>query len=250
MLTNHQESGIFPHKHDYPVGAYFAPRDFYLSLAKFMPKMKQTATILSTCIALLFMVSCAAPRPMGKTASKSNNPEFIDGIALGGGSNNVKLTQKKQVYNNKVKLETLDEQETAYDRSQSIAEISKHLKQNKSLYSFIEEWYGVPYRFGGTTKTGIDCSAFVRQLYGDVYNKGLLRTSIEQFSTAFYLRRDELQEGDLVFFRIHGKRISHVGVYLYEGKFVHASVSQGVVISDLSDAYWTRYYAGGGRISG
>ncbi len=249
MLTNHQEKGIFCPKHDFPVVADFAPRDFYLSLAKFMPKMKQTSTILSTCIALLFMVSCAAPRPMGKTASKSNNPEFLDGITLGGGSNNVKLTQKKQVYK-PVRLGTIDELETADDRSESIAEISKRLKQNQSLYSFIEEWYGVPYRFGGTNKSGIDCSAFVRQLYGDVYNKGLLRTSIEQFATALYLRRDELKEGDLVFFKIHGRRISHVGVYLYEGKFVHASVSQGVVISDLADAYWTRYYAGGGRISG
>jgi lipoprotein Spr len=238
----------FQHKHRIPFGADFAPKDFFLSLAKFMPKMKQTSTILSTCIALLFMVSCAAPRPMGKTASKSNNPEFIDGITLAGGSNNVKLTQKKQVYK-PVKLETLDERETLDDRAKSYAEIAKGLKQNKSLYSFIEEWYGVPYRFGGTSKSGIDCSAFVRQLYGDVYNKGLLRTSLEQFATALYLRRDELKEGDLVFFRIHGKRISHVGVYLYEGKFVHASVSQGVVISDLSDGYWTRYYAGGGRIS-
>ena len=249
MLTNHQEKGIFYPKHNFPVVAGFAPRDFYLSLAKFMPKMKQTSTILSTCIALLFMVSCAAPRPMGKTAAKSNNPEFLDGITLGGGSNNVKLTQKKQVYK-PVRVGTIDELETAEDRSESIAEISKRLKQNQSLYSFIEEWYGVPYRFGGTSKSGIDCSAFVRQLYGDVYNKGLLRTSIEQFSTALYLRRDELKEGDLVFFKIHGRRISHVGVYLYEGKFVHASVSQGVVISDLADAYWTKYYAGGGRISG
>lgn len=210
--------------------------------------MKQTTTILSTCIALIFMVSCAAPKPMGSTARTSKNPEFIDGLTLNGGSNNVKLTQKKQVYRNQKIGSIPDELETADQTLLSLDRIREGKSRNKSLYTFIEEWYGTPYRFGGTTRNGIDCSAFTRQLYGDVYNLDILRTSIEQFSTALFVPKEHLKEGDLVFFKIHGKRISHVGVYLYDGKFVHASVSQGVVISDLADAYWTRYYAGGGRM--
>jgi lipoprotein Spr len=210
--------------------------------------MKQITTIFSTCIALIFMVSCAAPKPMGKTANTSRDPEFIDGVTLNGGSNNVKLTQKKQVYKSQKSGAVANEIETAEQRLNAISKIREGKNHNKSLYSFIEEWYGVPYRFGGTTKSGIDCSAFVRQLYGDVYNLGLLRTSIEQFATAIFIQADQLKEGDLVFFKIRSKRISHVGVYLSDGKFVHASRSQGVVISDLADNYWTRYYAGGGRM--
>lgn len=210
--------------------------------------MKQTTTILSTCIALIFMVSCAAPKPMGKTAGNMKDPQFIEGITMEGGSSNVKLTQNKQVYRNQKIGSIPAEIESADQKSNSLVKIREGKKNNISLYSFIEEWYGTPYRFGGTSKSGIDCSAFVRQLYDDVYNLGLLRTSIEQFATSLFINKEELKEGDLVFFKIHSKRISHVGVYLSEGKFVHASVSQGVVISDLADKYWTRYYAGAGRI--
>jgi lipoprotein Spr len=210
--------------------------------------MKQTSTILSTCIALTFLASCAAPRTMSTSATTSRNPEFIEGITLNGGSNNVKLTHRKQVYKNQ-RIGTIPEElETAEQLTTSFAKIREGKKRNISLYSFIEEWYGTPYRFGGTGKNGIDCSAFVQQLYGDVYKLGLLRTSREQFSTCMSIKRHELREGDLVFFKIRSKAISHVGVYLSEGKFVHASRSRGVVISDLEDSYWTRYYAGAGRM--
>lgn len=211
--------------------------------------MKQTSTILSTCIALIFMASCAAPKPTSKTAYTSKKPEFIDGLTLNGGSNNVKLTQKKQVYRNQRIGSIPEEIETAEQQSNSFRKIREGKKSNVSLYSFIENWYGTPYRLGGTTKNGIDCSAFVRQLYEEVYNRGLLRTSREQFSHASTIRKEELKEGDLVFFKIRTKNISHVGVYLSDGKFVHASVSRGVVISDLKDRYWSKYYAGAGRIS-
>jgi lipoprotein Spr len=228
----------------------FCPTDYFSIFVQIHAEMKQTTTILSTCIALIFMVSCAAPKPMGSTAKSSKTPEFIDGVTLNGGSNNVKLTQKKQVYRNtKIGSNSIpDELETAEQRNIAINKIREGKNRNKSLYTFIEEWYGTPYRFGGTGKNGIDCSAFTRQLYGEVYNMGLLRTSIEQFSNTLFIPKEELKEGDLVFFKIHSKRISHVGVYLYDGKFVHASVSQGVVISDLSDTYWVRYYAGAGRV--
>ncbi|HTO15339.1 MAG TPA: C40 family peptidase [Edaphocola sp.] len=131
--------------------------------------------------------------------------------------------------------------------------ISKSLVETKrsspSLYNFIQEWYGTPYRLGGTTKRSIDCSAFTRELFADVYSTGLDRTAAMQFmmTTRIY-NKEELKEGDLVFFSIKTKRISHVGVYLGDGKFVHASSSRGVTISDLGQAYWTRYYAGGGRL--
>jgi lipoprotein Spr len=120
---------------------------------------------------------------------------------------------------------------------------------NYPLYHFIEDWYGVRYRWGGEDNTGIDCSAFSQKLYGKVYGKEMYRTVKEQHKKAEKIKdADDAEEGDLVFFRIHHLRVSHVGVYLANGYFVHASRTQGVVISNLSSKYWHRRYAGCGRV--
>ncbi len=119
---------------------------------------------------------------------------------------------------------------------------------NKLLYSFIEEWYGVRYRMGGMNKSGIDCSAFVQKLYSNVFGSNIVRTACLQFNATTFIKSiSDLKEGDLVFFRIGTSRISHVGVYLQNNCFVHSSSSKGVMISNLTDNYWTRYFAGGGR---
>lgn len=120
---------------------------------------------------------------------------------------------------------------------------------NDMLYSFIDEWYGTRYRLGGTDKKGIDCSAFVQRLYERVFNVNILRTAAEQFSFCnSVFNKDDLREGDLVFFNIKTKRISHVGIYLMNSFFVHSSSSHGVMISSLNDKYWQRYFAGAGRV--
>ncbi|MBL7767175.1 MAG: C40 family peptidase [Chitinophagaceae bacterium] len=120
---------------------------------------------------------------------------------------------------------------------------------NVMLYRFIDEWYGVKYRMGGTSKSGIDCSAFVQNLYQYVFGMNLLRTACMQFESARYISCiDDLKEGDLVFFKIGTSRISHVGVYLKNNFFVHSASSKGVSIANLGTAYWAKYFAGGGRI--
>jgi len=212
--------------------------------------MKHINTIFSTCISLIFLASCSSTKPISSTAATSKDPEFIDGVTVSGGSSTVKITQKKQEYKNQ--RQRIDDEylEPEVKKVSAFEEIRFGKLHNKSLYSFIEDWYGTPYRLGGTAKSGIDCSAFVRALYEEVYNTELLRTSGEQFeSSTFISDPSELKEGDLVFFRFRSRRISHVGIYLSNGRFVHASSSRGVVISDLSEAYWTRYYAGGGRVN-
>jgi len=120
---------------------------------------------------------------------------------------------------------------------------------NYSLYRFIDEWYGVNYRSGGTEKSGIDCSGFARRLYTDVFGIDLERTACDQYNKCQHIKNvAKAQEGDLVFFHIHGRRISHVGVYLQNDYFVHASTSGGVMISNLNDAYWHKYFAGAGKV--
>lgn len=102
------------------------------------------------------------------------------------------------------------------------------------------QWEGVPHQWGGTTRRGIDCSAFVQTLYRDVVNVRLPRTTRAQVRTGARVRQRDLRPGDLVFFRLDKSR--HVGVYLDNGRFVHASSSQGVAVSNLHTSYWTERY--------
>lgn len=115
------------------------------------------------------------------------------------------------------------------------------------LYDFIKEWINKPYKFGGTTKRGIDCSAFARELYRKVMNKYLPRNSRQQFRYVKHIGKDELQAGDLVFFKIKTKSISHVGVYLEDDKFIQSS-NQGVNIASLEHPYWKKYFYKAGRL--
>lgn len=119
---------------------------------------------------------------------------------------------------------------------------------NTKLYEAIEEWWGTRYRYGGTTKKGIDCSAFTGTMYNQAYNITLPRTARDQFAQCDKIDRDALQEGDLVFFNTRGG-VSHVGLYLGNGYFAHSSTRSGVTISSLDEDYYSRKYIGGGRIN-
>lgn len=119
---------------------------------------------------------------------------------------------------------------------------------NKSLLENVDEWYGVRYRTGGNTKSGVDCSGFTVAVYAAVYGIALPRVSREQYRTSRKISTTELQEGDLVFFNTNGSGVSHVGVYLGNNKFIHASVSRGVMVSDLFEPYYLKRYYGAGRI--
>lgn len=116
------------------------------------------------------------------------------------------------------------------------------------LIEFLENWYGTRYRMGGRDKSGVDCSAFVQSFMSSMYGIAVPRTSQEQYQQSQRIKKDELKEGDLVFFKTQRRKgISHVGVYLRNNKFVHASTSSGVMISDLREEYFARSYAGCGR---
>ena len=122
-------------------------------------------------------------------------------------------------------------------------------KDHHALYLEAAQWIGTPYRSGGQSRKGTDCSGFVRQVYKKVYDIDLPRSTTEQVEEGKRVRHRKLREGDLVFF--HGskrRRANHVGIYLKEGKFVHASTSRGVMVSRLDEDYWDEHWLRGRRI--
>lgn len=124
-------------------------------------------------------------------------------------------------------------------------------KDDHPLMMASAEWMGTPYKWGGQTRAGVDCSGLSRALYSEVYTIQLPRTSQDQRKACRkrVKKARKLRSGDLVFFSPSGKKgeVNHVGVYLKDGRFIHASTSKGVMVSSLSEAYFQRTFAGGGR---
>jgi cell wall-associated NlpC family hydrolase len=110
----------------------------------------------------------------------------------------------------------------------------------ETLYSEIDSWLGTPHRMGGTDRSGADCSGFLMTLFDEAFAVRLPRTTSEQVRVGSQVSRSARVPGDLIFFR--PPKNQHVGVYLGEGRFVHASSSRGVMISNVDEAYWQRYY--------
>ena len=110
-----------------------------------------------------------------------------------------------------------------------------------------KKYIGVPYLWGGTTPSGFDCSGFLQYVFRQ-NGINLLRTSKQQYTMGIWVSKANLQKGDLVFFQTGSNGISHVGMYIGNGQFIHASSSNGVTISSLSNSYWVRTYYGARRV--
>lgn len=119
---------------------------------------------------------------------------------------------------------------------------------NRRLYEAVNSWLGVPYKYGGTDRNGIDCSAFVGVVYREVYGVNLSRTSYDMLKDVKLVSKSQLKEGNLVFFTNSKGKVSHVGIYLKEGLFAHASTSNGVSVSRLDDSYWKKHFYKGGKV--
>ena len=142
--------------------------------------------------------------------------------------NNIARNEYNLAYTNDLRLKY-----AKYFGQENIQKINLLLLEN------IDEWYGTPYKIGGKSKSGIDCSGFTNIIYSQVYNITLNNYAASQYEQCRSINYEDLKEGDLVFFK-SSRRISHVGIYISNNKFVHASTSQGVSISDLNDSYWKR----------
>ncbi len=109
------------------------------------------------------------------------------------------------------------------------------------LYAQHKQWKKTPYKLGGLSKKGIDCSGFVHVTYKERFGISLPRTTARQAQAGTNITRQQLQTGDLVFFKT-GFKVRHVGIYIENGKFLHASTSKGVMISNINNRYWKKVY--------
>lgn len=117
---------------------------------------------------------------------------------------------------------------------------TKKNRINDALFSVYNQWKGTKYRFGGTTKKGIDCSAFVQKVLQQGFGLDIPRDTISLSKLGTSIKKSELRTGDLVFFRT--QITHHVGIYIEDGKFMHASTIAGVTISRLDNAYYKSNY--------
>jgi cell wall-associated NlpC family hydrolase len=117
-----------------------------------------------------------------------------------------------------------------------------------NLGRVIQSYLGTPYAGQGETLDGMDCSQFTREVFRDYNGSNLPRTAAEQYNIGAPVSKDELKYGDLIFFRTENDSVSHVGIYIEYGDFVHSTRSSGVIISTLEDKYWRKRYIGARRI--
>ncbi len=232
---------------------------------------------------LIFLSSCSTFKPLNFTSNRqvpsqqTGNPstKFIDDISVTPqiSVDNTEVKPELQLASGTTRglsfIETPAEKQEAQEVSQFLASrrtsVTEAVSQvqlkyaallnteieslpSKTLLDNVDEWYGVRYRTGGNTKNGVDCSGFTVAVYAAVYGIMLPRVSRDQYRTSRKISTTELQEGDLVFFNTNGRGVSHVGVYLGNNKFIHASVSKGIMVNGLFESYYLKRYVGAGRI--
>jgi NlpC/P60 family len=200
--------------------------------------------------------SCALFKPMPGSKKAASESPYFDNISLvlnpGKKSQyiaeaSIKFIEDAPSNNYLNDLQGIEYIPNYFFRYSVLLDVEVEKLTNKKLVDYVHQWYSVPYRIGGTSKEGIDCSAFVQGIVGDAFGVQLPRTAREQALYCTEIEKKDLQEGDLVFFNTTGG-ISHVGLYINNNKFVHASTSMGVVISDLDEPYWQRRFVKAGRM--
>lgn len=137
---------------------------------------------------------------------------------------------------------TIKAESNALEKYEKQFGISLPKNFDRGLAETIAPWIGSPYKYGGNTKSGTDCSGFVQQVYLNHYQKAIPRSSEQMMKQSKKLNAEDRREGDLVFFKTGGVKTDHVGIYLTESYFVHASTKRGVIISSLNETYYAKSF--------
>ena len=126
--------------------------------------------------------------------------------------------------------------------------ISADAATTSELTQTAKKYIGIPYKYGGTTTAGLDCSGYTQLVFKKL-GYSLNRTAAAQYKQGSAVSKSNLKPGDLVFFNTTGRTASHVGIYIGDGQFVHAGVSKGVSIASLDTSYWKPKYNGARRVA-
>ncbi|MCQ4039600.1 C40 family peptidase [Riemerella anatipestifer] len=185
------------------------------------------------------------------TATPSNASEYKSNTKVPKISKASLTSAKKSLYQDEAEANYVAAKTTLarVNNLETKAEIEKAIKHSQTIDEILNQastYLGTSYRYGGTTRSGIDCSAFVLSVFNEVTGISLPRVAAAQAQEGEMVLKQELQKGDLVFFS-HGRRISHVGIVqeiTEDGdiKFIHAATSKGVIVSSLNDKYWGPRY--------
>ena len=174
-----------------------------------------------------------------KTTKKTYATKKVDYRELGNG--------KKQSLRN----DRIEKPSGSLSKACAKLGVSSSGVKNTELYIESASWIGTKYKYGGMSRSGVDCSGLTCLIYKTVYGKSLSRSSAGILSdNCKTIEKSNLREGDLVFFRTDGKKSktpNHVGIYLKENKFIHASTSKGVIVSSLEQDYYVRNFIAAGR---
>ncbi|MEO5907591.1 MAG: C40 family peptidase [Ginsengibacter sp.] len=219
-----------------------------------------------TCLAFLFVCTFVTAQTsvnkINVTNIGENTTPLIDGISFtpdgilrtteSGGTKSIKVVATPVVTKKNLTIVTvansvIENLSTLQFKYAMMMNVEVESLKNVSLLGFVDNWFGTRYRLGGTTKRGIDCSALTSALLLAVYGFNIPRTARQQYDATEHIDKDELKEGDLVFFNTRGG-VSHVGVYLENDYFLQAS-THGVKISNLDDHYYSKRFICGGRVT-
>jgi cell wall-associated NlpC family hydrolase len=212
-------------------------------------RRKQLRLLTCACLSSALLYSCHTHKKAVATSSPPKHKPVAANTHKTTAANTPKQPVKAQPYQPVKKIPLTAAEVTEIKKRYAVLlHVTPKDLSDIYLYKFIDRWYGINYQYGGTKRTGIDCSAFAQKLYNEVYGVDLVRTAMDQFNTCQQVRQGFAKEGDLVFFHVQSKKITHVGIYLTNNYFVHASSSDGISISNLNEDYWHKYYAGMGRV--
>lgn len=145
-------------------------------------------------------------------------------------------TRGYKVYN-----DIVDKNVTTNPQSDLSSENKNSEYKTKVIFNEYEKWRGSPYKLGGVSLNGVDCSSFIQQVYYNGFGLNVPRTTIKQLQIGYKIKKEELRVGDMIFFKT-GWDVRHVGIIIEDGAFVHASTSQGVTISSIHNPYWKNNY--------
>lgn len=209
--------------------------------------MRLHTTILSLLISFLFACSSSSVshrygKKLDKKIEKNDSTRFT--------SENDSILYKCEFDEEPTEDDSIDAKEFVKENSFTDSPVVKNLSAKEKILVEIIRYLNIPYKYGGNDRNGLDCSAFTQNVFENSLNFKLPCTAREQFySTTNIKNNDTLKFGDLVFFNTTKRSYpGHVGIFIGNNLFAHASFSKGVTISSLKNSYFKRRYIGAVRV--